>query len=72
MEIPEIRPARTIKEGARTHSANGTREFDWGQERPAIPRGFDDVHPYQFVIHDRDSIFSAALDAALNDFGRGF
>jgi putative transposase len=30
---------------------------------------FDDVHPYQLVIHDHDSIFSASLDAALSDFG---
>ena len=30
---------------------------------------FDDVHPYQFVIHDHDSIFSTSLDAALSDFG---
>jgi len=26
-------------------------------------------HPYGFVIHDRDSIFSSALDASLKDFG---
>src|SRR5262249_4702498 len=26
-------------------------------------------HPYRFVIHDRDSIFSPALDLALKDFG---
>jgi putative transposase len=26
-------------------------------------------HPYQFVIHDRDSIFSTRLDAALESFG---
>jgi transposase InsO family protein len=26
-------------------------------------------HPYRFVIHDRDSIFSAQLDATLRDFG---
>jgi transposase InsO family protein len=28
-----------------------------------------DPHPYKFVVHDRDSIFSSALDAALKDFG---
>jgi putative transposase len=28
-----------------------------------------DPHPYRFVIHDRDSIFSSSLDAALRDFG---
>jgi transposase InsO family protein len=26
-------------------------------------------HPYKFVIHDRDAIFSAALDEALRGFG---
>jgi hypothetical protein len=30
---------------------------------------FADLHPYRFVIHDRDSIFSSSLDSALNDFG---
>ena len=28
-----------------------------------------DVHPYRFVIHDHDSIFSPSLDLMLNDFG---
>lgn len=28
-----------------------------------------DEHPYKLVIHDRDAIFSAALDAALRGFG---
>jgi len=31
----------------------------------------DDVHPYKFVIHDHDSIFSSSLDLTLNDFERG-
>jgi len=26
-------------------------------------------HPYQFVIHDRDTIFSKSVDLALKDFG---
>jgi hypothetical protein len=26
-------------------------------------------HPYRFVIHDRDAIFSSGLDAALKGFG---
>ncbi|HWZ30726.1 MAG TPA: hypothetical protein VNX18_05310 [Bryobacteraceae bacterium] len=26
-------------------------------------------HPYGFVLHDRDAIFSTSLDLALNDFG---
>jgi putative transposase len=28
-----------------------------------------DAHPYRFVIHDHDSIFSPSLDLTLNDFG---
>jgi putative transposase len=28
-----------------------------------------DPHPYRFVVHDRDSIFSSALDSSLKDFG---
>jgi transposase InsO family protein len=28
-----------------------------------------DLHPYRFVIHDRDSILSPSFDSALNDFG---
>ena len=28
-----------------------------------------DTHPYRFVIHDRDCIFSHQLDLALKDFG---
>jgi putative transposase len=28
-------------------------------------------HPYRFVIHDRDSIFSTAVDSALRSFGIG-
>jgi putative transposase len=31
--------------------------------------GLADLHPYRFVIHDRDSIFSSSLDSALSDFG---
>ena len=27
------------------------------------------MHPYRFVVHDRDSIFSPSLDWTLNDFG---
>ena len=26
-------------------------------------------HPYRFVVHDRDSVFSQRLDQALNGFG---
>lgn len=28
-----------------------------------------DPHPYRFVVHDRDSIFSSSLDTSLKDFG---
>jgi putative transposase len=28
-----------------------------------------DPHPYRFVVHDRDSIFSSSLDSSLKDFG---
>jgi transposase InsO family protein len=28
-----------------------------------------DRHPYKFVVHDRDSIFSSLLDRTLEDFG---
>jgi transposase InsO family protein len=28
-----------------------------------------DPHPYKFVVHDRDSIFSASLDQSLKHFG---
>jgi putative transposase len=46
-------------------TAHPTAEWTTQQFREV----FDDVHPYQFVIHDHDSIFSASLDAALSDFG---
>jgi putative transposase len=28
-----------------------------------------DLHPYRYIIHDHDSIFSPSLDLTLNDFG---
>ncbi len=28
-----------------------------------------DPHPYRFVVHDRDSIFSSGMDGALKGFG---
>jgi putative transposase len=46
-------------------TAHPTAEWTTQQFREV----FDDGHPYQFVIHDHDSIFSASLDAALSDFG---
>ena len=42
-----------------------TAEWTTQQPREILP--FD--HPYRFVIHDRDSIFSATLDEALRGFG---
>jgi hypothetical protein len=46
-------------------TAHPTAEWTTQQFREV----FNDVHPYQFVIHDHDSIFSASLDAALSDLG---
>jgi len=40
-------------------TAHPTAEWTLQQLRDAIPSD----HPYQFLIHDRDSIFSSALDA---------
>ena len=42
-----------------------TAEWTIQQFREFLP--YD--HPYQFAIHDRDAIFSAAVDSALKDFG---
>jgi putative transposase len=47
-------------------TAHPTAEWTLQQLREAIPSD----HPYQFLIHDRDSIFSAELDQELeNTFG---
>ena len=46
-------------------TAHPTAEWTLQQFREFLP--FD--HPYRFVIHDRDSIFSTGLDAALATLG---
>jgi putative transposase len=46
-------------------TAHPTAEWTTQQFREILA----DPHPYRFVVHDRDSIFSASLDAALKDFG---
>ena len=46
-------------------TAHPTAEWTTQQFREVLA----DLHPYRFVIHDRDSIFSPMLDTALNDFG---
>jgi len=40
---------------------------DWATQQ--FREVLDDVHPYKFVIHDHDSIFSSSLNLTLNDFG---
>jgi hypothetical protein len=46
-------------------TAHPTAEWTIQQFREFL--AFD--HPYRFVIHDRDAIFSRRLDAALTSFG---
>ncbi len=46
-------------------TAHPTAEWTIQQFREAIPGD----HPYRFLIHDRDSIFSAELDESLTSFG---
>jgi putative transposase len=46
-------------------TAHPTAEWTTQQFREVL----EDVHPYRFVIHDHDSIFSPSLDLMLNDFG---
>jgi len=49
-----------------THiAAHPTAEWTLQQFREC--RAYD--HPYRFLIHDRDSIFSASLDSELEGFG---
>jgi hypothetical protein len=38
-------------------------------DHPAVPPVSRVDHPYRFLIHDRDGIFSSRLDAELNGFG---
>jgi putative transposase len=46
-------------------TAHPTAEWTTQQFREVLA----EPHPYRFVIHDRDSIFSASLDGSLKDFG---
>jgi transposase InsO family protein len=46
-------------------TADPTSEWTLQQFREALA----DDHPYRFVIHDRDSIFSKRLDQAVTDLG---
>ena len=46
-------------------TAQPTAEWTLQQFRETLPGD----HPYRFVIHDRDSIFSADLDKAVTDLG---
>lgn len=46
-------------------TAHPTAEWTTQQFREV----FADLHPYRFVIHDRDSIFSSTLDGVLSLFG---
>jgi transposase InsO family protein len=46
-------------------TAHPTAEWTLQQFREALPG----AHPYRYVIHDRDSIFSQALDKGVMDLG---
>ena len=46
-------------------TAHPTAEWTLQQFREALPGD----HPYRFVIHDRDSIFSSGLDQGVTDMG---
>jgi hypothetical protein len=46
-------------------TAHPTAEWTLQQFREALPG----EHPYRFLIHDRDSIFSKGLDQAVTDLG---
>ena len=45
-------------------TAHPTAEWTTQQFREVLA----DLHPYRFIVHDRDSIFSPSLDRTLNDF----
>jgi len=46
-------------------TSHPTAEWTIQQFREALPGG----HPYEYIIHDRDSIFSIGLDQAVKDLG---
>lgn len=60
--IMELGTRKILHHNVTTHP---TAEWTLQQFREALPGG----HPYRFVIHDRDSIFSRELDNAVADMG---
>src|SRR6266849_1527343 len=46
-------------------TAHPTAEWAWQQSREALPG----AHPYRYVIHYRDNIFSKELDKGVTDLG---
>jgi hypothetical protein len=50
-----------------TATAHPTAEWPLQQFREALPGG----HPYRFVIHDRDCIFSESVDRGVTNPGTG-
>ncbi|HEV2201559.1 MAG TPA: site-specific integrase [Bryobacteraceae bacterium] len=58
----EVGSRRILHAKVTTHP---TAEWTTQQFREFL--AFD--HPYRFVVHDRDAIFSSGLDAALKEFG---
>jgi transposase InsO family protein len=60
--IMELGSRRILNQNVTAHP---TAEWTLQQLREALPGD----HPYRFVIHDRDSIFSKALDQGVTDLG---
>jgi len=60
--IMELETRRILHQNVTAHP---TAEWTLQQFREALPG----EHPYRFVIHDRDSIFSTRLDQAVKDLG---
>jgi putative transposase len=60
--IMELGTRRILHQNVTAHP---TAEWTLQQLREALPGG----HPYRFVIHDRDTIFSKALDQGVTDLG---
>jgi len=56
---PRLTPSERCHSEPADQSEAGEEPFDKTQLRDAIPSD----HPYQFLIHDRDTIFSSELDA---------
>ena len=62
--ILELGTRRILHENVTAHP---TAEWTLQQFREALPG----AHPYQFLIHDRDSIFSMELDRGVTAMGVG-